>query len=140
MPGLTSEETVIGPYVAPEGTVTVKLVAVAAVTVAPVAPKRTILLEAVVLKFVPVMVTWSLGFAETGEKEVITGGRGGIFAAEYQTEITLFSAVKVEGVASQFWLKALLKFTNNGLPTIFLKYNLKLTLVPVVTALCELRS
>jgi hypothetical protein len=50
-------KTVIAPKVAPVGTVTVKLVAVAAVTVARVAPKNTMLLAGVVLKPVPVMVT-----------------------------------------------------------------------------------
>ena len=49
--------TLTVPVAAPEGTVTVKLVAVAAVTVAWVVPNRTTLLAGVVLKFVPVMVT-----------------------------------------------------------------------------------
>ena len=48
---------VIGANVAPAGTVTVRLVPVAFVTVARVAPKNTILLAAVALKPVPAMVT-----------------------------------------------------------------------------------
>ncbi len=55
------------------GTVAVMLVAVAAVTVALVAPKNTMLLAAVVLKLAPVRVTASPGFALMGEKEVIVG-------------------------------------------------------------------
>jgi hypothetical protein len=43
-------------------------VAVAAVTVACVAPKRTRLLEGVVLKFVPVMVTEVPAEPDDGEK------------------------------------------------------------------------
>ncbi len=58
---------------APTGTCTVKLVAVAAVTVARVAPKNTILLAAVVLNPVPVSITSSPGLADAGEKEVMTG-------------------------------------------------------------------
>jgi hypothetical protein len=48
-------------------------VAVAAVTVARVAPKNTTLLVVVVLKFVPLMVTASPGLAEIGLKEVMVG-------------------------------------------------------------------
>ena len=55
------------------GTVAVTLVAVAAVTVARVAPKNTMLFVVVVLKPVPVSVTASPGLAEAGLKEVITG-------------------------------------------------------------------
>ena len=54
---------VMGAYVAPVGSVAVILVAVAAVTVALVAPKNTMLLAGVVLKPVPVKVTASPGFA-----------------------------------------------------------------------------
>ena len=59
---------------APVGTVAVMLVAVAAVTVARVAPKKTMLLAAVVLKPLPVSVTASPGLADAGLKEVMTGG------------------------------------------------------------------
>ena len=58
---------------APAGTVTVTLVAVDAVTVAPVAPKNTILLPVVVLKLVPVIVTDVPGAALIGLKDVIVG-------------------------------------------------------------------
>jgi hypothetical protein len=51
----------------------VTLVALAAVTVALVAPQNTTLLAAVVLKPVPVSVTASPGLAVTGVKLVITG-------------------------------------------------------------------
>jgi hypothetical protein len=49
------------------------LVAEAAVTVAMVAPKNTMLLVVVVLKPVPVSVTEAPGMADAGLKEVITG-------------------------------------------------------------------
>lgn len=65
--------TVMGAKVAPVGTVTLKLVAVAAVTVALVAPKKTTLLTAVVLKLVPVMVTVAPTAALVGVKEVMVG-------------------------------------------------------------------
>ena len=55
------------------GTVAVMLVAEAAVTVALVAPKNTMLLVVVVLKPVPVSVTEAPGMADAGLKEVITG-------------------------------------------------------------------
>jgi hypothetical protein len=61
--------------VAPTGTVTVKLVVVAAVAVARVAPKTTILLARTVLKFVPVMVTEVPTAPEVGENEVMVGGQ-----------------------------------------------------------------
>lgn len=64
---------VIGPKVAPIGTVAVMLDALAAVMVARVAPKKTMLFPGVVLKFVPVMDTASPGLAESGAKEVIVG-------------------------------------------------------------------
>jgi hypothetical protein len=64
----------MGAKVAPVGTVTVMLVAEAAVTVALVAPKYTMLLPAVVLKRVPVSVTDAPGMADAGLKEVMTGG------------------------------------------------------------------
>jgi hypothetical protein len=55
------------------GTVTVKLVAVAAVTVARVAPKNTMLLAAVLLKPVPVRVTVAPTTPLVGVKEVMVG-------------------------------------------------------------------
>ena len=61
---------------APEGTVTVTLIAEAAVTVARVAPKNTMLLLAVGLKLVPVRVSASPGLALRGLNEVMTGGSG----------------------------------------------------------------
>ena len=51
----------------------VTLVPVAAVTVARVAPKKTMLFAGVVLKPVPVMVTTSPGFALIGVNEAMTG-------------------------------------------------------------------
>ena len=55
------------------GTVTVTLVAVAAVTLARVAPKNTILLLGAVLKLVPVRTTALPGLALMGLKEVMLG-------------------------------------------------------------------
>ena len=55
------------------GTVTVSCVAVAAVTVALTAPKNTILLAAVVLKFVPFIVTDEPILPDEGLKEVMVG-------------------------------------------------------------------
>lgn len=55
------------------GTVTVREVAVAAVTVAVAEPNVTVLAFAVVLKFVPVMVTDVPGVAEFGLMDVIVG-------------------------------------------------------------------
>ncbi len=52
--------TVIGPVVAPAGTVVVRLVEVEAVTIANVPLKRTTLFVGVVLKFVPVIITVAL--------------------------------------------------------------------------------
>ncbi len=69
-------KTLITELVAPAGTVTVKVVAFADVTVAFVAPKNTMLLAGVVLKFVPLIVTASPGLACRGLKEVIVGGGG----------------------------------------------------------------
>ena len=66
-------KTVIAACVAPVGTVTVKLVEFAAVTVARVAPKKTMLLAAVVLKSVPVIVTVAPTAPLIGVKEVIVG-------------------------------------------------------------------
>ena len=66
--------TDIGWKVAPIGTVTVNDVADAAETVAFVAPKYTVLLAAVVLKFVPVMVTGVPTAPLVGVKDVMVGG------------------------------------------------------------------
>ena len=68
--------TEIGWYVAPVGTVTVSCVAVAAVTAALTAPNHTILFAAVVLKFVPVIVTVVPMGPEVGEKDEIAGING----------------------------------------------------------------
>ena len=70
---------------APEGTVTVTLIAEAAVTVARVAPKKTMLLLAVGLKLVPMRVTAMPGLALRGLNEVMTGGSG--ISALRNTEI-----------------------------------------------------
>ena len=70
--------TVIAAWLAPIGTVTVKLVVLAAVTVAFVAPKKTILLAGVALKFVPVIVTAVPMGPLLGLKEVMTGGNIGL--------------------------------------------------------------
>ena len=67
--------TLTGMCVAPTGTVTFIDVAVAAVTVAFVAPKYTMLLAGVVLKLVPSMVTDVPGLAGLGETEVTVGGK-----------------------------------------------------------------
>jgi hypothetical protein len=66
--------TEIGAYVAPAGTVTVSDVGKAELTVDLVAPKKTILLLAVVLKFVPVIITVVPMGPEFGENDVIVGG------------------------------------------------------------------
>ena len=58
---------------APTGTVTVRLVGLAAVTVAIVAPKKTILLAGVALKPVPVMVMDVPTGPLDGLNDVITG-------------------------------------------------------------------
>lgn len=57
----------------PKGTATVNEVAVAAVTVALTAPKKTMLLDGVVLKLVPVIVTDVPTGPEAGENELIVG-------------------------------------------------------------------
>ncbi len=66
-------KTVIGPKLALAGTVTVKLTVLAALTVALVAPKKTILLAAVVLKPVPVIVTVAPTAPLAGVNELIVG-------------------------------------------------------------------
>ena len=58
---------------APEGTVTVKEVAVAAVTVAFILPKNTIFNDGVVLKPLPFMVTDVPTLPETGVNELMEG-------------------------------------------------------------------
>ena len=58
---------------APEGTVRVTLVAVEAVTVDLVAPKKTMLFVVMGLKLVPVNVTTSPGLALIGLNEVMVG-------------------------------------------------------------------
>ena len=74
--------TVIGANIAPVGTVVVNCVAVAALTVAFVAPKKTVLFAGVVLKFVPVMVTVAPTLPEVGVKEVIVGGSAMLWKTE----------------------------------------------------------
>ena len=68
--------TDIDSYVAPTGTVTVKLVAEAADTAALIAPKNTILFNAVVLKPVPVIDTVVPTTPLVGVNEVMVGGTG----------------------------------------------------------------
>jgi hypothetical protein len=65
--------TTILPVVAPVGTVTVSCVAVAAVTVAAIPLKVTVLAEAVVLKFVPVIITVVPTTPLVGVKLVMVG-------------------------------------------------------------------
>ncbi len=61
----------------------------AAVTVACTAPNHTILFAAVVLKFVPVMVTVVPIGPEVGVKEVITGGNDTVKIVFLSTETVL---------------------------------------------------
>ena len=70
---VTVFNTVMGPKPAPAGTVTVKFVALAAVTCAFVAPKITILPVTVVLKPLPVIVIVVPTAALAGLKEFIIG-------------------------------------------------------------------
>jgi hypothetical protein len=65
--------TLMLPVVAPVGTITVRLVAVAAVTVATMPFIVTLFSEAVVLKLVPVMVMEDPTLTLVGEKLVIVG-------------------------------------------------------------------
>ena len=82
--------TVIGLYVAPVGTITLSEVEVADVTVALTAPNHTILFAAIVLKFVPVIVTVAPIGPEAGVKDVITGGEGKVSDIIFRrTEILL---------------------------------------------------
>ena len=67
--------TDIGSYVDPSGTITVRLVGLAAVTVAIVAPKNTILPAGVAPNPVPVIVTDVPAIPVAGLNEVITGGK-----------------------------------------------------------------
>ena len=66
--------TDIGPGVVPAGTVTLSEMGVADVTAALTAPKYTMSFAAVVLKFVPVIVTVVPIGPVVGVKKVITGG------------------------------------------------------------------
>jgi hypothetical protein len=66
--------TEIGPVEAPTGTITVSVVEVAPVTVAAVPLNSTTLLDGVVLKLVPVIVTVAPTAPLVGEKLVIVGG------------------------------------------------------------------
>jgi hypothetical protein len=66
--------TEIGPVVAPGGTITVNVVEVAPETVAAVPLNSTRLLDGVVLKLVPVIVTVAPIAALVGEKLVMVGG------------------------------------------------------------------
>ena len=77
---------------APEGTVRVTLVAVAAVSVAIVAPKNTPLSVAVVIKLVPVKVTASSGLALIGLNEVIVGGISALRNTETVFELPFVTA------------------------------------------------
>lgn len=65
--------TVIGAYVVPVGTATVREVIDAAVTADVTAPKYTMLLAAIALKFVPVIMTDVPTGPEIGLKELIVG-------------------------------------------------------------------
>jgi hypothetical protein len=65
--------TVIGAYVAPVGTVTVRDVEEAELTAALVAPKNTMSLSAVALKPTPAMVTTVPMGPEVGENDAIVG-------------------------------------------------------------------
>jgi hypothetical protein len=65
--------TVIGSYVVPAGTVTVNEVVEAEVTAAFAPPKETMLLDAVALKFVPVITTDEPEIPDVGENDVIVG-------------------------------------------------------------------
>jgi hypothetical protein len=71
--------TVIGWYVAPTGIITLSEFVEAVATTAFTAPKYTTLFAAVVLKFVPVIVTVVPMDPDVGEKEVIVGGIIGAF-------------------------------------------------------------
>ena len=63
----------MGSWVAPWGTATVSEVVVATVTLALTAPKKTMLLEGVLLKFVPVIVTVVPTAPVAGAKELRSG-------------------------------------------------------------------
>jgi hypothetical protein len=80
VPVWPSRVTVIAPLVAPAGTVVVILVVVLAVTVAVVPLNLTVLLEGVVSKFAPVMVTVAPAPPVFGVKLEIVGG--GVIAKE----------------------------------------------------------
>ena len=111
-------KTVMGALVAPIGTNTVKLVALAAVTIALVAPKNTILLEAVLLKLVPVIVTVAPTAPEEGLKEVMVGGAASTCLKPIKTNrnrnSTRMPCVKV--VFAMFCM--LLLFCGKHIPTL----------------------
>ena len=67
----------IGPVVAPTGTVAVTAVTVAAVTVAATPLNFTAFSESVPLKYCPLSVTLSPACPEAGEKPVMDGGGSG---------------------------------------------------------------
>lgn len=73
--------------VTPTGTVTVKLVDEAAVTVAFIEPKKTILLAGVLLKPKPLIITDSPALALRGVKEVIEAG--GILTVNEVADVTV---------------------------------------------------
>jgi hypothetical protein len=70
---VTLSSTDIGWKVAPDGTVTVKLVVIPVVIAALTAPKYTMLLAGTALKFVPVIVTLVPTGPLEGVKELIVG-------------------------------------------------------------------
>ena len=88
--------TVIAPVVAPAGTVVVKDVAVLAVTIDVVPLNATVLLAAVVLKFVPVMVTVVPTGPEAGVKVVMVGSGAVTVKSEVVcTVIQLFTVTEI---------------------------------------------
>ena len=74
------ELTVMGPVVAPEGTVVVMVVAVAAVITEKVPLNLTVLFAIVVLKFAPVIVTVIPAEPEVGVKLAMVGAGAGVSA------------------------------------------------------------
>ncbi len=72
-PRVVESATVMGEYVAPDGTVTVSEVVVPLVTAAFAAPKKTMLFESVELKFDPRIVTCVPALPDVGEKEFTIG-------------------------------------------------------------------
>lgn len=70
---LVAFKTVMGACTAPTGAVTVRLLTLADVTVAFVAPKKTILLAAVASKLAPAIITVAPMSPLIGENDVMTG-------------------------------------------------------------------